>query len=525
MGAAMVASIASFIFVLLLAGNGVIGFQAQKPKTLRRRQQTSKANRRLPPTITSVTHTYGHSSTQTSLDALSPLTTAASPIGSVVILAGIVVVHELGHYLAAKRIGVSVEEFSVGFGPKLFGFQRPNGDEFNLRALPLGGYVRFPENYNATDANAKRELEFKAQTEFMAAQNFSTAWKVANALTVGILEDQAWNQEKKRRTQAETLETKKAQSSWWRKLIGLPRIKTNAISDAKIKYYDDPNLLQNRPWTQRAQVISGGVIFNLIFAFLLCFGQVNLGAGIPVPKFGDGILVNEVVSNIEAPARGILERGDVILSVNGSPVDVASPIGRSGIDDFISMTRSTPDGGVIDLKILHDGKQQRVRIAPKQLNPGSPPTIGVMLSPNVVGREYLQAKNPVDAFSLAYKYLSTLTVETTKGYGMVFGGLFAGSGTAGLSGPVGLIKEGSKVVATKDWTTVILFASAISVNLAVLNSLPLPALDGGQMVFILSEALTGKKVDQEIEERITSVAVLFLIVLSLAIFAGDLSAL
>jgi RIP metalloprotease RseP len=226
-----------------------------------------------------------------------------------------------------------------------------------------------------------------------------------------------------------------------------------------------------------------------------------------------------------SPASGKLERGDVILTVNGSPLEKADAlVGRNGVDKFIATVRSVPDGQTLDLTILHGGKQRQIQIAPQRVQPGASPTIGVVLSPNVGGMDVLQAKDPLTALTLAYKYVSTLTVQTAQGYGMVFAGLFTGSGSAGLSGPVGLIKAGSEVVSTRDWTTVILFASAISVNLAVLNSLPIPALDGGQLAFVLSEALTGKKVNQQLEERITSAAVLFLIVMSLVIFAGDLSA-
>ena len=104
---------------------------------------------------------------------------------------------------------------------------------------------------------------------------------------------------------------------------------------------------------------------------------------------------------------------------------------------------------------------------------------------------------------------------------MITGG---NSGTgAQVSGPIGLIKTGSDVVATKDWTAVLLFAAAISINLGVINSIPLPALDGGQLVFVLAEAVTGRKVDQRFQEGITGVAVLFLLLLSAGTFVGDLS--
>jgi membrane-associated protease RseP (regulator of RpoE activity) len=511
----------AIIALLALAIRTSNGFQtSQSRATLKFVQPQQRSTTKTPQLPTLRRHDQS-----TSLQAISPLDAASARFGSFAILALIVVVHELGHYLAAKRIGVAVEEFSVGFGPKLFGFTRANGDEFNLRAFPLGGYVRFPENYNGTAVAEQRRLEFEAQDKFMKQRNRGIAWKIANILTVGILEDREWNQEKERRAQAEAEETKRINASLFRKLLAArkPRRDSNGAIDTSIEYYDDPDLLQNRPWTQRAQVISGGVVFNLIFAFILYFGQIGFGAGIPIPQLGDGIRVDNV--NIESPANGKLEKGDIILRANGSPLKVDSMVGKNGVYEFISMIQSVPDGQKLDLTILHYGKERNIQVTPRRAKEGALPSIGVLLSPNVSGIGVLKSDSPLTALRLAYKYISTLTVETTKGYGMVIGGLFSGSGTAGLSGPVGLINEGSKVVSQRDWTSVILFASAISVNLAVLNSLPLPALDGGQMVFILTEALTGRKVDQEIEERVTSAAVLFLIMLSLVIFAGDLSSL
>jgi membrane-associated protease RseP (regulator of RpoE activity) len=70
--------------------------------------------------------------------------------------------------------------------------------------------------------------------------------------------------------------------------------------------------------------------------------------------------------------------------------------------------------------------------------------------------------------------------------------------------------------------TIVLFTAAISINLAVINSLPFPALDGGQLVFVLTEALTGRRVNQRFQENVTAVAVLFLLLVSLSTFVGDL---
>ena len=78
-------------------------------------------------------------------------------------------------------------------------------------------------------------------------------------------------------------------------------------------------------------------------------------------------------------------------------------------------------------------------------------------------------------------------------------------------------------MATKDLSTVLLFAAGISINLGVINALPLPALDGGQLVFVLSEAITGRKIDQRVQENITSVAVLLLLLASVSTAFGDVS--
>ena len=78
-------------------------------------------------------------------------------------------------------------------------------------------------------------------------------------------------------------------------------------------------------------------------------------------------------------------------------------------------------------------------------------------------------------------------------------------------------------MAARDLTAVVMFAAAISINLGVVNALPLPALDGGQLMFVLAEALTGRKVDQRLQEGITSVAVLILLFLSLSTVVGDVS--
>ena len=161
-------------------------------------------------------------------------------------------------------------------------------------------------------------------------------------------------------------------------------------------------------------------------------------------------------------------------------------------------------------------------------DPSSPTSIGTMLAPNYIGQSRVKATSPADAFLKASGATTELISETSITLIKFFGSLLAGKGApAGqsMSGPIGVIKTGSDVVSSNDFNAVIAFAAAISINLAVVNSLPLPALDGGQLVFVLAEAVTGKKIDQKAQEALNAVALLFLLVFSFSTVVTDLSVL
>lgn len=477
-----------------------------------------------------------HRSSSTQLSALPPFLSISSPVGSLAILAFIVLIHESGHYLAAKSFGVKVEEFSVGFGPKIFGF-RFRGDEFNLRAIPLGGYVKFPENYNTTLAQEIQRAEYQVADEYLKTREVGLGTKILNAALLGALSDKAWKEEKERRKQLLKQATSSVPAStqrpWWR--FGLkekPQVVVNTIgttSFPEIEYYDDPDLLQNRPWHQRATVLSMGVIFNLLLAFFIYLGQVSIGPGIPIPKFDSGIVVSAMPSP-DAAANGILRKGDIIVGVNGQPIMAAtqSPSAldsQKAINNIIEKIRETPDGQVLRFSIVHDNQiEEEVQIQPIRREGNGPQSIGVLLSPNFVKTQILKTADPIKAADIALRCTITLTQETANGLATFFKSLVAGASVNNqVTGPIGLIKSGSEVVATQDWTAILLFAAAISINLGVINSVPLPALDGGQLVFVLAEAIIGRKVDQQVQENITGVTVLFLILLSVSTFFGDVS--
>lgn len=305
-----------------------------------------------------------------------------SPLASLSVLAFVILIHELGHFSAARSFNINVDEFSVGVGPKLFGFKRnvdtgkisfgkskedkgEEGDgvenvnksvavknvdndtsekneiEFNLRVIPLGGYVRFPENYNMTQefqlevqADEKRNeidriVKERRREDLSENGIFASLTNVIQSFTdkekvkeERLLALEAMSKDLKQK------EKPKSSSGWWTNIFKSKNVEKKTdertivieedgtVSTPPIEYYDDPNLLQNRGWVQRAVVLAGGVVFNILLAFTLYFGELTLGSGLYRPAFDQGLVVSSI-PRPDGPSVGMLKRGDVILSLNG----------------------------------------------------------------------------------------------------------------------------------------------------------------------------------------------------------------
>lgn len=526
----------------------------------------------------------------TSLNALSPaaaLSAVGSPIGSVAVLAFVILVHEAGHFLAARSLGINVDEFSVGVGPRIVGVRRTlvddkfvfekindapteedqdeseqtnDGIEFSLRAIPLGGYVRFPENYNRTLAFEQEDVAREARNELrkmrvedasalekglesVAAQSFTL-----NILTLGLLKKWQSKREEDQLRQVEeeaVLKTVGKSGGW---LSALPWVakkekkeelngndKLALLKAAKtpdIDYFEDPNLLQNRPPLERAIVLSGGVAFNILLAFACYFGELTGGKGLPAPVFDVGAVISQMPSK-DSPSFGLLKQGDVIVGVNDVVTSAAKSktgiyASQKEISNIISTIRETPDGESVRLTIVHgrnSGSNDIVSVSPKRNGEGLA-SIGVMLGPNYLRTDVVKASSIIDAVSKAGSAVYDLTSETARSIIGLLIGVLSGKGLpAGtkMTGPIGVLQSGSEVVKSSDFAAVVAFAASISINLAVVNSLPLPALDGGQLAFVLAEAAAGRKIDQRVQEGINAGALFILLIFSFGTAVGDVT--
>lgn len=502
-------------------------------------------------------------STSTSLSAFAAassvsavVSAVSSPLASLALLAVVVLVHEAGHFLAARCFGITVDEFSVGVGPRLLGYASSSdeGDsvEYSLRALPFGGYVRFPECYNATEVARAEDEARRARIAEREARNDDDQPTRDRGL-LGLLSlvnnNKKEKERQRQRAAAAKEEEERNRTWWWSNLLSKRKTKTNtnaatnidASGRVVVEYYDDPDLLQNRPWTQRAVVLAGGIVFNLLLAFACYFGEATVGEGLVQPKFDAGAVVHTIRS--DGPSYGRLSDGDVIVGFNGQrmilPRTSSPSAAQQGINNFISAIRSTPEGGVMQLTVRPASSKasaapvyKEISLNPRHtldLNTGEltgPISLGVTLYPNYLRTDMIKADSVFNGVVLASTQVRDVTVDTVSSTvrtlnAMLFGN--SNSGGPAVSGPIGVIRMGAEVVSSSssNANAVAAFVAAISVNLAVVNALPIPALDGGQLVFVLAEAVSGRQVEQRRQDELNSYAVLLLLAFSVSTVFTD----
>jgi len=284
-----------------------------------------------------------------------------------------------------------------------------------------------------------------------------------------------------------------------------------SFPDEEINNIDpnDPNLLKNRPIFQRVIVISAGVIANLFLAYTILIVNVT-SIGIPYDP-EPGILVLATQPEKAAFLAG-LEPGDKILNIENTPLGA----GDQAVTTLVKEIQKSSDIP-IPIKIERDGITKEITLVPKNVDGKG--TIGAQLQPNI-RRETKKTKNVYELFKYSNKEFTSLLVKTIQGYK---GLLTNFSSTAQqLSGPVKIVEIGAQL-SEQGGTGILLFASLISINLAVLNSLPLPLLDGGQLVFTLIEGLRGKPVPVKVQVAVTQSSFFLLVGLSILLIIRDTS--
>ncbi|KAG1368325.1 Membrane metalloprotease ARASP, chloroplastic [Cocos nucifera] len=270
---------------------------------------------------------------------------------------------------------------------------------------------------------------------------------------------------------------------------------------------DDADLLKNRPILDRVLVVSAGVAANVVFAYLIVFTQV-LSVGLPVQDPLPGVLVPEVRAG-SAAARDGIRPGDVILGVDGA----SAP----SISEVVDLIKMNPKRNVA-IKVAREGMESlELNVVPDQSSDGTG-RIGVQLSPHF-RLSNVRPRNLAEARTLAGKEFLGLTSTVLDGLKQIFLNFSQSAGK--VSGPVAIIAVGAEVARSSS-AGLFQFAAVINLNLAVINLLPLPALDGGSLALLLVEAARGgRKIPREVEQRIMSSGILLVVMLGLFLMVRD----
>ncbi|GAB5368859.1 hypothetical protein AAMO2058_001355800 [Amorphochlora amoebiformis] len=372
--------------------------------------------------------------------AASVVDTASSSAGWLLISLA-VACHEGGHFLAALWQQMLIKEYSIGFGPRIFSntLEGHNNITYSIRALPFGGYVsfpspRFPPQSEDSDENANLEPAAVEDIRF------------------GIEQDR----------HISSLEVERDQD--------LPEGEGAPTFDP-----DNPNLLENRPVGQQFLVAIGGIVANIMVAYMACVGAAF--SGIPDPVYGKGVLIEQVDQGGRADKAG-LKGGDIILGVGNQE------LGGDGVGDFVSLMSSNADQK-LKLTVQREGLDHTKTLT---VTPNSGGKILVRVKPNVAEMRRKKATEWKGIGRLAWSEMSRLTNDIVTGYASIF----KDGAKPDLAGPIAMAQIGGSTVRTGDVSEDFLFFAALNLNLAAANALPIPGLDGAKMLSLLALALFGQ---------------------------------
>jgi len=391
-------------------------------------------------------------------------------VAPLIVFGLVIFVHELGHFIAAKLTGVYAPRFSIGFGPALLS-KRFGETEYRLAIIPLGGYVRM----------ASREDE-------------------ATAFLEGGVENKA-------------IEGESEPSS--------PAAATTAVAGSaaaepkKIVAYEDPNAMkpfgpkevpenrwfESKSLAARLFIMLSGVTMNVVLAFVLCVG-ILLHFGRPKPT----LAVDQVLPGKPAAAAGI-QSGDSLVAVGGESI--------RRWEDFQAKV-SGSIGVPLTLELIRGGKPMRVTVTPAAENVLDT----ITGTPKPAGKIGLLAKALDAPMPLGDAIRGGWGMTAAMG-GLVFTTL-RNLHPSQLTGPIGIV-QASVEVARSGWVSLLLLIATISVNVAIVNLLPIPVLDGGQIVINVLETIKGKPFSLKTREMILRSGLLIIGAILILVMFNDIS--
>ena len=348
----------------------------------------------------------------------------------VVALGALVAFHEFGHFWVARRAGVKVLKFSIGFGPKLMG--RQSGEtEYVISAIPLGGYV---------------------------------------------------------------------------KMLG------EDVSDPEVSEEDRHRSFAHASLLRRTAIVAAGPVFNLVLAYLIFTAWLATGTPLFVPSFADLTSnVETVVPGSPAEAGGV-HKGDKIVRIGDKPIGTWSEM-----TDIVKRSPGTP----LKVVVERDGRTEILTVTPaprkEKLANGTEIEVGQMgitkANKAIVKSDHVLMA-PIDGFEATWGWIKLTVVGIAK---MITREISADN----IGGPLTIAKI-SGDAATQGLSNYLFLIAILSINLGVLNLLPIPILDGGHLAFFAIEAIKRQPLSIRSRELAQQVGLFLLICLMLFAFRNDI---
>lgn len=433
----------------------------------------------------------------------------------ILILGAAVVIHEFGHFLVAKLFKIRVETFSVGFGPRLFGFKR-GATDYRVSAIPLGGYVKLGgdesnapiEGAGATNIPPGEMFNLRPRWQRILVALAGPVMNILTALAIPFAAALMYGIPATPSPIVSSMASGGAAAA-----AGLQRgdkiISFNGIENPKWNTIRGDALLS--PGQPLPVVVerNGQRISLTITPTPVVEEGETAGFLDFVPDYGNlPVIVREVEPNTPAAEAG-LQPGDRILAVQGQPVRSAEQVTQ-----FIRDHKGQP----VTLTVNRNGQQVNITATARKLADGRE-RLGFRPDEEIP----LHRVGP----SAAAAYAVNTNLEILRLTGKALGQFFTGQRSARntLSGPVGIYKAASSSVERFGWSGFFTTLAFLSLNLGVFNLLPIPVLDGGAIFLLLIEGLlatVGLSLSMRVRERIQQVGFVMVILLMVFVITNDI---
>ncbi|AAZ19378.1 site-2 protease, Metallo peptidase, MEROPS family M50B [Psychrobacter arcticus 273-4] len=447
-------------------------------------------------------------------------------LAAIFVLGPLIALHEWGHYIVARLCGVKVLTYSIGFGPKLFGWtSKKSGIDYRISALPLGGYVKMLDEREGEVAKEEQHLAFNRQHPLKKIA-IVAAGPIMNFVIAIVLFWVLFM------TPSEQLATKIGQV-----LPDTPAAMAQLPVGDKIVAIDGHDV---QTWEGINYRLAGrmGETTNISVTLQ---SEVDKGATktyqAPIKEFMQGAAQGkDALSSFGmipwqpniAPIVGDLTP-DGAASRQGLKVsDRITAINDEAINDWISATRIIRDNPetLLTFSVLRDDKPIELQIMPqgKKDNLGNDyGQIGAMVAQSeiIIPDEYKTTVvyGPGESLIKSFEKTEQLAVMTVSSMGKMLSGMI---GLDNLSGPITIAKV-AKQSFDISWQMVLSTAALISLSLAVLNLLPIPVLDGGHIVYYLIELIRGKPLSEGVQMVGLNIGLLLLAGFMVLAIGNDIS--